>query len=296
MIPKIRAVLGGVKGDRPLPILQWTLRALVPGAMLLGCNSSPEPPKIVFVTGDHEYRSERTMPLLAAYLEENYGVRTTVLRSDPDEHSEENIPGLEALADADLAVFYLRWRRLPPDQMRHIESYLDSGKPVVGFRTSTHAFNYPAGHELEEWNRRFGVEALGAPPGWGGSHFHYGDRSTTDVVHARDASGHPILTGVDPAFHVRSWLYHVRPDYPPEGATVLLMGSAVGSQRPDPVDNPVAWTYQTPAGGRIFTTTIGHPEDFQVEAVQRLVVNGILWSAGREVPSEWAGPADIQVR
>src|SRR5882757_7956556 len=66
-------------------------------------------PLIVFVTGDHEYSSEETLPLIAAELEKNYGFRTRVLKAFPDQNSEENIPGLEALKEADLVVFYLRW-------------------------------------------------------------------------------------------------------------------------------------------------------------------------------------------
>ena len=39
-----------------------------------------------------------------------------------------------------------------------------AGKPVVAFRTTTHAFNYPKGHELEKWNA-FAADYLGGPPG-----------------------------------------------------------------------------------------------------------------------------------
>src|SRR5262249_3878029 len=51
-------------------------------------------PRVVFVTGDHEYSSEETMPIIAAALENRYGMRTTVLKAYPDENAEENIPGL----------------------------------------------------------------------------------------------------------------------------------------------------------------------------------------------------------
>jgi hypothetical protein len=111
--------------------------------------SSAKKPYIVFVTGDHEYSSEATLPKIAAELEKNYGFRTKVLKAYPDQNAEENIPGLEALAEADVAVFFLRWRRLPAEQVKYIEDYLKSKKPVVGLRTTTHAFNYPKGHALE---------------------------------------------------------------------------------------------------------------------------------------------------
>jgi type 1 glutamine amidotransferase len=255
--------------------------------------SSPENPLVVFVTGDHEYGGEETLPLLAAALEQRYGMRTRVLKSYPDQNAERDIPGLEALAEADLAVFFLRWRQLPPEQLAPIQAYLDAGKPVAGFRTSTHAFNYPQGHALERWNA-FGEFALGAPPGWGSGHTHYGHDASTDVSIIPEAADHPILQGVAPRFHVRSWLYHVLPKYPPADATRLLMGHAVNPAR-EAVDNPVAWTWRTEAGGRVFMTTMGHPEDFAVEAFQRLVVNGLHWALGRPVPQEWSGRIEIDV-
>ncbi|RZM22129.1 MAG: hypothetical protein EOO88_30365 [Pedobacter sp.] len=249
---------------------------------------------VVFVTGDHEYSGEQTLPLIAAALEKNYGMRTIVLKSSPDHNSEENIPGLEALKDADLAVFFLRWRRLPEAQVKFIDDYLKSGKPVIGFRTSTHAFNYPAGHPLVKWNE-FGEFALGAPGGWGkGGHTHYGHNSTTDVTLIADQAKNPILTGVPTKFHADSWLYHVLPDYPLKGSTWLLMGKAVNADKAA-IENPVAWTWRTPAGGKVFTTTLGHPHDFREEGFQRLVINAIHWTLDKPVPKKWAGKIDINV-
>lgn len=270
--------------------------------LVFATSSAPQtkwrkPPHIVFVSGDHEYGSEETFPPLAKALEQRYGVRTTVLKSYPDENAEENIPGLEALKDADLAVFFLRWRRLPSDQIAHIEQYLNSGKPLIAFRTTTHAFNYPKGHPLEVWNS-MAPAYLGGPPGWGGGHYHYGHTSSTDVSVIEANASHPILTGVDKQFHVPSWLYHVLPDFPPKDATLLLMGKSVNpenAQKRPAVDNPVAWAWRNKAGARVFMTTLGHPQDFNVEAFQRLVVNGIHWTLNAPVPTKWAGKMDINV-
>ena len=251
-------------------------------------------PHVVFVTGDHEYGSEATMPLIAAELERHYGMRATVLKAYPDENAETNIPGLDALDHADLAVLFLRWRRLPTEQLEHIRKYLDSGKPVVAFRTTTHAFNYPKGHPLERWNA-FAADYLGGPPGWGNGHYHYGHTSSTDVRIIQNAAGLAVLSGVDSTFHVRSWLYHVLPNYPPPDATVLLMGRSVNPERKDAVENPVAWIWKNKAGGNVFMTTLGHPDDFKVEAFQRLVINAIHWAAKRPVPKKWSGKIDIDV-
>ncbi|HMG92538.1 MAG TPA: ThuA domain-containing protein [Chryseolinea sp.] len=258
-------------------------------------NDQAKKPLVVFVTGDHEYSSEATMPLIAAELEKNYGMRVVVLKSSPDQNAEENIPGLEILQEADLAVFFLRWRRLPADQIKFIDDYLNSGKPRMGFRTTTHSFNYPKGHELEKWNA-FGERAFGAPPGWGGpaAHTHYGHESTTDVSVIAEAAKHQVLTGVEKTFHVNSWLYKVLPDFPVKGTTWLLMGKSVNPNA-SAIENPVAWTWQTETAQRVFFTTMGHPEDFQQEAVQRLTINAIHWTLGLPVPRKWAGKIDIKI-
>ena len=266
-----------------------------PGAVMLSVSQSSkkkdttvDKPYVVFVTGDHEYGGEETMPLLAAELEKEYGLRATVLKAFPDQNSEEDIPGLEALADADLAVFFLRWRRLPAEQVAHIETYLEAGKPVMGFRTTSHGFKYPEGHSLEGWNS-WAAGTFGAPPGWGqDGHTHYGHESTTDVSVLDNAADHPVLTGVSRAFHVRSWLYHVVPKWPPADATPLLLGKAINPRMPAE-DNPVAWTWTNRYGGRAFFSTLGHPEDFQEEAVERLVINAVHWCLDLPVPAPWKG-------
>jgi len=103
---------------------------------------------IVFLAGDEEYRSEDSMPQLAKILAVHHGFKCTMLfavnkeTGEIDPQTLDNIPGLEALEKADLMVMFLRFRELPDDQMKYIIDYTNSGKPIVGLRTSTHAFNY----------------------------------------------------------------------------------------------------------------------------------------------------------
>lgn len=257
--------------------------------------SQNKKPLVVFVCGDHEYGGESTLPLLAKALETNYGFRTKILTSYPDQNAERDIPGLDALAEADLAVFFLRWRLLPADQVAKIEAYMKSGKPIMGFRTSTHSFNYPKGDPLEKFNG-WAEQAFGAPPGWGGisKHTHYGHNASTDASINPQAAKHPILTGVDPTFHVRSWLYRVLPDYPAKGTEWLLMGDAVDPDKPA-TTQPIAWTWKNQFNARVFFTTMGHPADFAVEPFQRLIVNAIHWELGLKVPKKWPGKLEINV-
>lgn len=254
-----------------------------------------EKPLVVFVLGDHEYSGEVTMPFIAEELEKNYGMQVKILNAYPNQNSEENIPGLNALCEADLAVFYLRWRRLPEEQVKEIENYLKTGKPVMGLRTSTHAFNYPEGHPLEKWNA-FGEIAFNSPPGWEKKgHTHYGHESTTEVSVIPDAKNHPVLTGVDDNFSAQSWLYTVLPDYPLEPSEWLLMGKPLNPDDPEAIDHPVAWTGVNSYGAPFFMTTLGHPEDFKEEAMQRLLINATHWLLDKPAPKELKSERIIDV-
>jgi type 1 glutamine amidotransferase len=245
-------------------------------------------PHVVFVTGDCEYRSEVSMPMIAGILKARHNIDCTVLRAvnpesgQPEPKFRSNIPGLEALKTADLAVFFVRFRTLPADQFQHIADYLESGKPLIGLRTSTHAFLYPDGNELKAWNDGFGLNVFGQK--W---ITHHGHTSSTDVSVIPEMSNHPVLRGIDSGFHCSSWLYHVAPlsgDSKP-----LLMGKSVNSEKSGeqlekhPPTQPVAWT-KTYKGARVFFTTLGHPKDFEHESMRRLLINGILWSLGKDVP------------
>lgn len=243
-------------------------------------------PHVVFVTGDCEYRSEVTMPMIARILEARHGMRCTVCYAvdeadgQPKPKHLTNVEGLEALATADLAVIYLRFRQLPDDQLKMILDYANSGKPLVGLRTSTHAFRYDGGDNAVH-NDGFGRDVFGQR--WITHHGH--DSSTNVYVAVED---HPITRGVAAEFHCRSWLYQV---VPLDGdATPLLIGAAVKGEEAKSetfgVPNPVAWT-KTYHDARVFFTTLGHPQDFEQESVRRLLVNGIYWALGREdqIPS-----------
>lgn len=256
--------------------------------------ASKKSPKIVFVAGDHEYSGEATLPLLSKDLESRFGFSTQVLKSSPDQNSETNIPGLEALAGADLAVFCLRWRRLPASQLAPIEAYLKSAKPILGLRTTSHAFNYPKDDSLAPWNR-WGSDVFGTPPGWNAEgHTHYGHQATTRVTRNTAADKSPLLNGVINEFIAPSWLYNVLPKYPPPDAQILLYGDAIHPNKPA-VRNPVAWTWRNKYGAKAFYTSLGHPGDFAIESFQRLLVNVIFWQLDKKPLKKWAGPMKIDV-
>ena len=268
---------------------------------------APPSPHIVFVTGDEEYRSEESMPMLARILKRDYGFRVTVLYALNDNgyidpNVLDNIPGLAILEEADMMVLFTRFRALPDSQAHYILNFAESGKPMAGFRTSTHAFLYRddslRAHRNNEWPTKvFGQQ-------WITHHGHFDDGANplTEVTLIENMADHPVLRGVDP-FPAYSWLYHVHGgDHSLYGDSApLLTGRALQSSHANndrldrfPLTNPVAWTktYTGTSGtaARVFFTTLGHPYDFKDPSMRRLALNGILWALGEEVPEGGANP------
>jgi type 1 glutamine amidotransferase len=278
-------------------------------AMMTGpADTTDDAPHIVFVTGDEEYRSEESMPMLAKILHRDYGFEVTVCYSlgedgTIDPNNTGSISGLEALADADMMVMFTRFRALPDDQLKMITDFAESGRPMAGFRTATHAFRYPGEHErAAAMNDDWPIRVFGQK--WITHHGHHGDNDTrlTKVTVAADVSEHPILRGVQP-FEAYSWLYHVHGggDVLSGDSKPLMLGRSMisGHERAGrterfPLVQPVAWTKTyTGASGqasRVFFTTLGHPFDFKEPDMRRLALNGILWALGAEdrIPSDGA--------
>ncbi len=283
---------------------------------------------VVLISGDEEYRSEEALPQLGKILATEHGFDCTVLFAiDPqtgfvDPNNRQNIPGLSALKDADLMILFVRRRDLPDEQLQLIEDYIKAGKPVIGIRTSTHAFFPPpdskwahysdtyAG-DSKEWEGGFGRVVLGER--WVNHHGNHKHESTRGII-APGAAGHPILRGIqDNAIWGPTDVYAVRLPLPGDSQPLVLGqvtvrtgafdendrfygmrpddGPAVSGPKNDPM-MPVAWTktYEIPGGkrGRAFASTIGASVDLLNEATRRLLVNAAYWCVGLEdkIPQE----------
>jgi len=232
--------------------------------------------KVMFLLGDPEYDSHLSMPPVAKELEDKHGLDVTVSLSTviPDEPNFEvsEWPGIEKLADADLLVLFTRFRNLAPKHVEMLQSYMVSGRPIVGLRTTTHAFHFPPESPYLLWNKGFGFNLCGTP--W---RYHYGHESETDVKVIPEKADHPLMEGVPTEFHVRSWLYDVLPL--PESCVPLMTGTSVGEsyKGDDRRVNPVTWTNKC-FDSTVFFTTMGHPDDFKVEGFRKVLFNGILWA------------------
>jgi type 1 glutamine amidotransferase len=254
---------------------------------------------IVFLAGDHEYRSEESLPALARILARRYGFTCSVFfTTDPKtgflEPGSSHVSGLEALRTADLMVVFLRFQDFPDGEMQHVVDYLDRGGPVVGFRTATHAFQIlrpDAKFAKYNWKNGgdypggFGRQILGET--WV-SHYGKNHAQTSRFILQKDQASHPILRGVKDVW-VESGGYTAKPI---EGSVTLATGEILEGTTPDspPAKDkelmPVAWyrTYTSPSGkaGRVFTTTHGASEDLLNEGFRRMSINALLWAAGLE--------------
>ncbi len=258
---------------------------------------------IVFVVGDEEYRSEESMPQMAKILAKHHGFKCTVLFPIDPKNGKinpmvlNNIPGLEALEDADLMVIYTRFRELPDSQMKRIIDYTNSGKPILGLRTSTHAFSYEENpdskyakyhfeNEDKDFRGGYGRQVLGET--WVNHHGEHEEESTRGII-AEGMEKHPIVQGCDDIWGASDvyGLTTLHGDCKP-----LIIGLCLKGMKPtDKVNKrkkpvPVTWlkSYTGDKGkkARVFTTTMGHVMDFTSEGTRRMIVNGAYWCLGME--------------
>jgi type 1 glutamine amidotransferase/nicotinamidase-related amidase len=264
--PRMRPFVAHEKGTDL--VVEHVERHWCPTVLSTDVLGDAKPAKVVVVTAEQEYEAKETLPAFFKSPEVvaalGKGVETVHLNSD----STTDIPGLDALDDADLLVLYARRRTLPAEQVERFRAYLAKGKPLVAVRTSSHAF--------ENWPE-FDGEVLGCD-----YRGHHGNDGTTAVRVAPGAEGDPLLRGVS-AIVGKGSLYRSNPLA--RTATPLLVGTWT-----DKPEEPAAWT-NTYKGGRVFYTSLGHADDFQSPGFRRLLLNAVLWGLDRPVPPAEAAAA-----
>lgn len=261
---------------------------------------------IVLLAGDEEYRSEEALPMLGKLLSERHGFKCTVVFSinkqtgEIDPNTKDHQPGIEALDSADLCVTSLRFRAWPDEQMKHFADYTAAGKPFIGLRTSTHAFNGIKG-QYSAFND-FGKDVLGEK--WV-SHWGSHKKEATRGVIEEAAKGHPLLRGVGDIFGT-SDVYEAAP---PADAKILVRGLVLKGMKPEdePADYkkkradkqeqavndpamPIVWTRtyegKLGKGNKALCTTMGAATDLENEGLRRLIVNAAYAFTGLDVPAK----------
>lgn len=271
---------------------------------------------IVFLAGDEEYRSEEALPMLAKILSQKHGFKCTVLFAQDaggviNPENQKNLPGSEAIDSADAIVMLLRFRQWDDATMARFEKAWLSGKPIIALRTSTHAFNFPADSKWAKYSWNSKAPWAG---GWGKlvlgetwiSHWGKHKVEATKGVIEPSAKGSPLLRGVGDDIFGLTDVYEVAL---PADAKVLVRGLVLSTMEPgsapataskarrdggqqalnDPT-MPVVWTREikNPEGktNRVFATTMGDAIDLKNESLRRLVVNGLYWGLGLDIPAK----------
>jgi putative membrane-bound dehydrogenase-like protein len=240
--------------SRVPPIPKGPFPTLKPGQV-------PVPPRmltVLLISGSLEYRSDESLAAFEKYLQQNHPVHCVRAFRKTDE----DLPGLEWLDKCDVAVFFTRRLKISGEQLDRVKKYATSGKPIVAIRTASHGF--------QNW-LDMDKEVLG-----GDYKNHYGAGSKCEVKITKEGDRHPVLAGVKP-WSSTSSLY--KNPNPAKDITVLMTGSI-----PDHTE-PVTWVREY-KGGRVFYTSLGHPDDFQEESCRRMITNALFWTAKRDVPAK----------
>jgi type 1 glutamine amidotransferase len=247
---------------RFLNITFITATAVVCAALFLaGLSQQPiraaavaAPLRICLLSGSAEYKSDESLAGFQKFLEAKFNA---VCHRAFGKDKGTGLPGLEALETSDVMVVFTRRVNLTEQELAEVKKHLAAGKPIVGIRTASHAFQ----NFMELDAEVFGGSYKG----------HYTDRLAPIRI-VPGMAGHPILAGV-PSFSTLGKLY--KNAALAEDVTVLLTAST------EEHSEPVAWTRRH-NGGRMFYTSLGVPEDFEKPEFRQMLVNALFWTAGRK--------------
>ena len=266
---------------------------------------------IVFIASDHEYRGEETCPAIARIMAKRYGFKCTVLFGQTPEGiikpGSSIVPGIELVEEADMLFLFLRFLKPDDAWMEKFESYLKRGGPVLGLRTTTHAFNglkgkyayYNYNCSDKDFIGGFGRQILGETwnPKLGAGHYGQNHKYATAMNTVPAQKDHPVMRGVKD-MHAMAGAYSA---VPMPNSTILATNQVLASMKVGaaPIANkppqPAAWVrnYSFKGGkeGRAFCSTQGASEDILSEGVRRMIVNATLWCMGME--DEIKADADV---
>ena len=212
--------------------------------------------KIHFISGAREYKSEESLKKFIPWLEKHYDVKCSVSWGHD---GIEELPSLDELKEADLLFVFARRMKLVEPQMKIIRAHWVKGKPIVGVRTASHAFQ-------KADNEVFDRQIMG-----GNYQGHFGD----GPVKVTNSGKHPILKGVGKITSDK--LYKAGPLA--KSVTVLQQGD-IGTDK-----HAVSWINNW-KGLRTFYTSLGVPKDFENENFRRMLANAIFWTVEKKSSSE----------
>ena len=221
-------------------------------------------PKILFLIGEREYLTSKTLPKYAdANLLKKYRVEYLFAADGQSDFGDIQ----SEISDADLLFLSVRRRALSDKDMLSIRDFIIKGKPVVGIRTSNHAFSLRGKSPAIGYNvwEEFDQQVFG-----GNYTNHYGNKIL--AIAEVNPIEHPVLEGLQrKQFDTGGSLYKVLPLK--KSTTVLLNGKAPEIN----VNQPLAWTNKNDFGGHSFYTSLGHIKDFENKEFVKMLNNAVDW-------------------
>ena len=234
--------------------------------------TDPAATKIVIVAGgfskgkgEHEYFAGSA--LFLKLLKQTPGV-FPVLAAEGWPKNERILEGAKAI------VFYMdgggKQSLMAPEKLQLIEKLAAKGVGIVHLHQ---IIDYPKSHTDKMLPLIGGVWVPGA-----------GARGHWDGVFDKFVE-HPITRGVAPFTENDGFIYKLKFVEEMKGITPLLRTSPPKTPLKG-TDDIVSWAYLRPDGGRSFVFTGCHLHaSWGIEGMRKFVANGILWSAGLEVPA-----------
>ena len=223
----------------------------------------------------HEYFAG--CALMLGWLKEQPGVWPVMARDWPKNE--------KVLEGAKCVVYYGdgggKQLFLEPARWAKLGKLLDAGCGLVLFHQAMDLQKGPQADQVEQWLGGVFIGDIGCRGHWD--------------MDLKTTGEHPVLRGVKPfAAPGDGWLYNMH--FAAKGMTPLIVGQVPDKSRTSADaklhngrDEVIAWAHQRPDGGRGFSFTGADlHKSWSYGSQRRLVVNGILWSAGLEVPKDGA--------
>jgi type 1 glutamine amidotransferase len=231
-----------------------------------------KPVRVLFVLGSPPFHDIRTLPPILEHVLDQVGGFQVTRLEPPQDKPPDDAAHLAKLADIkrsdyDVLLFYTSKYQLNELQERALEKFVEDGGGLVGLHGASFSFT----------NSKVWFQLLGAQ-----FTTHIKGTHPLNIVIAD--SKHPIMAGVEP-FTI------IDEEYRHKFADVDRKVLARFRERPPESDQKanmdMIWTREV-GKGRVFYCSLGHDKDAWTNpSWQKLVVQGILWAAGR--------PREVQI-
>ena len=174
--------------------------------------------------------------------------------------------------------------------MKHLDEFDALARKGVGLACIHYAVEVPkgaAGERMKSWIGGYFETFWSVNPHW--------------TAHYEKFPDHPVARGLRPFTVSDEWYYHMRFPEDMAGLTPILttvppdevhrQGNDAHGANPHVLARKgmpehMAWAYQRPDGGRGFGFTGAHFHwNWGCDSFRKVVLNGIVWTAGLEVPA-----------